>query len=311
MFACSATTSPPAWSAGAASGLAIAVRHDGCYAVTLASRPFLASAVPVEVVSDGVVRRPGAGLAISFNSSDRVGAFEAFAIEWTGSGVDLTTTFKRHTTTPRAAELGTSRATSIASAAHRSRSRRARHPRTRAPCPLAHPAPPRRRTARPKKMPEVDVLKITNEDAAFVLGKNGKTKEKIARVSGADLDLYEQSLTLEIRGSDAARGRAKKYVECVMAQRVGPVTIDDATDDDDLTCIQVPSEAVGFVTGSQGNFLRQVEEEWGTLMFFADFRGRNKGDQVPASSASTSQPPRPPPPLLHTLPRRLCAAVAG
>jgi len=100
-------------------------------------------------------------------------------------------------------------------------------------------------------MPEVDVLKITNEDAAFVLGKNGKTKEKIARVSGADLDLYEQSLTLEIRGSDAARGRAKKYVECVMAQRVGPVTIDDATDDDDLTCIQVPSEAVGFVTGAR------------------------------------------------------------
>ena len=50
------------------------------------------------------------------------------------------------------------------------------------------------------------MLKITNEDAAFVLGKNGKTKEKIARVSGADLDLYEQSLTLEIRGSDAARG---------------------------------------------------------------------------------------------------------
>ena len=156
------------------------------------------------------------------------------------------------------------------------------------------------------------MLKITNEDAAFVLGKNGKTKEKIARVSGADLDLYEQSLTLEIRGSDAARGRAKKYVECVMAQRVGPVTIDDATDDDDLTCIQVPSEAVGFVTGSQGNFLRQVEEEWGTLMFFADFRGRNKGEQVPASSASTSQPPRPPPPpLLHTLPHRLRAAAAG
>ena len=144
-----------------------------------------------------------------------------------------------------------------------------------------------------------------------VIREGRKTKEKIARVSGADLDLYEQSLTLEIRGSDAARGRAKKYVECVMAQRVGPVTIDDATDDDDLTCIQVPSEAVGFVTGSQGNFLRQVEEEWGTLMFFADFRGRNKGDQVPASSASTSQPPRPPPPLLHTLPRRLCAAVAG
>jgi hypothetical protein len=65
-------------------------------------------------------------------------------------------------------------------------------------------------------MPEVDVLKISNEDAAFVLGKNGKTKEKIARVSGADLDLYEHSLTLEIRGTDDERKRAKKY-----ARRLG------------------------------------------------------------------------------------------
>ena len=66
-----------------------------------------------------------------------------------------------------------------------------------------------------------------------------------------------------------------------MAQRVGPVTIDDNNnEDDDLTVIQVPSEAVGFVTGSQGNFLRQVEEEWGTLMFFADFRGRGERHEV-------------------------------
>ena len=66
-----------------------------------------------------------------------------------------------------------------------------------------------------------------------------------------------------------------------MAQRVGPVTIEDNNnEDDDLTVIQVPSEAVGFVTGSQGNFLRQVEEEWGTLMFFADFRGRGERVEV-------------------------------
>jgi len=127
-------------------------------------------------------------------------------------------------------------------------------------------------------MSEVDVLKITNEDAAFILGKGGRTKEKIARVSGADLDLFEHSLTLEIRGSEAERGRAKKYVECVMAQRVGPVHIED-DDGEDLTTIMVPSEAVGFVTGSQGNFLRQVEEEWGTLMFFADFRSKDRGAQ--------------------------------
>ena len=71
-----------------------------------------------------------------------------------------------------------------------------------------------------------------------------------------------------------------------MAQRVGPVTIDDNNMDDDLTVIQVPSEAVGFVTGSQGNFLRQVEEEWGTLMFFADFRGRGERASVITTPAT-------------------------
>jgi len=60
-------------------------------------------------------------------------------------------------------------------------------------------------------MPEdVDTLKISNDDAAFILGKNGKTKEKIARVSGADLELFEHSLTLEIRGTELERRRAKK-----------------------------------------------------------------------------------------------------
>ena len=78
-------------------------------------------------------------------------------------------------------------------------------------------------------------------------------EEKIARVSGADLDLFEHSLTLEIRGTEAERSRAKKYVECVMAQRVGPVHIEEE-DGEDLTTIMVPSEAVGFVTGSQASF---------------------------------------------------------
>lgn len=72
-------------------------------------------------------------------------------------------------------------------------------------------------------MPEVDVLKITNDDAAFVLGKNGKTKEKIARVSGAELDLFEHSLMLEIRGTDEERKRAKKCVDYLM--RISACTV--------------------------------------------------------------------------------------
>merc|ERR1719414_1566815 len=116
----------------------------------------------------------------------------------------------------------------------------------------------------------VDTMKITDDDAAFILGKGGKTKEKISRVSEAEIELFERDLILEIRGSKLQRRRARKYAEGVMAQRTGPVSITPDYDDQDLTMIQVPQEAVGFVTGRAGNFLRTIEEEWRTLMFFCE-----------------------------------------
>lgn len=133
------------------------------------------------------------------------------------------------------------------------------------------------------KKPEdygVDTMKITDDDAAFILGKGGKTKEKISKVSGAEIELFERDLILEIRGPKLIRRRAKKYCKGVMDQRTGPVNVtQDHDDDDDLTMISVPQEAVGFVTGRAGNFLRTIEEEWNTLMFFCEVdgsRGRGK-----------------------------------
>ena len=38
-----------------------------------------------------------------------------------------------------------------------------------------------------------------------------KTKHKIAKVSKAELELYERDLTLEIRGSEKQRRAARKY----------------------------------------------------------------------------------------------------
>jgi len=120
----------------------------------------------------------------------------------------------------------------------------------------------------------IDTMKISDDDAAFILGKGGKTKEKVSRVSGAEIELFERDLILEIRGTKIQRRRAKKYAEGVMAQRTGPVSITEDYDDDDLTMLEVPQEAVGFVTGRAGNFLRTIEEEWCTLMFFCEVGGR-------------------------------------
>jgi len=117
-------------------------------------------------------------------------------------------------------------------------------------------------------------MKISNDDAAFILGKGGKTKEKVSRVSEAEIELFERDLILEIRGTKLQRRRAKKYAEGVMAQRTGPVSITEDYDDGDLTMLEVPQEAVGFVTGRAGNFLRTIEEEWCTLMFFCEVGGK-------------------------------------
>lgn len=116
--------------------------------------------------------------------------------------------------------------------------------------------------------PGVDELHLGPDDVGFVLGKGGSTKHKIARVADARLEL-DDSGKLTIMGSDEARKRAREYVDMVLAQRVGPVTVDFDSGRNDLTCVNVPRDCVGYVTGRGGVVLRGLEQEWGTLMFFA------------------------------------------
>ncbi|CAE7932233.1 unnamed protein product, partial [Symbiodinium sp. KB8] len=128
-----------------------------------------------------------------------------------------------------------------------------------------------------------EILQLTDMDSAFILGRGGKTKHKIARVSGATLELHEHNCTVEIIGADPERCRARKYINLVSRQKTSSCSVSravarpDQHDDGerflDLTMIPVPTSCVGFVTGSQGNFLRTCEEEWGTLMFFCDYQG--------------------------------------
>lgn len=111
---------------------------------------------------------------------------------------------------------------------------------------------------------------VTEADAAFVRGKNGKTKDRIGKVTGCRIFIDHDKLSVEINGPAAARKKCKKYMHYVMTQRNGPVHIAPEDDDGDLTTVRIPQKACGFVTGKQGNFLRSIEEEWNSLMFFTD-----------------------------------------
>lgn len=128
---------------------------------------------------------------------------------------------------------------------------------------------------------ECDTLEISGDDAAFILGAGGKTKSKLAQVSGAALYIVEKNskVVLEIYGSPDARARAKKYCNFVMVQRVRPVTLDPKDHPDDLTIVNIPYDAVSFVTGKGGRFLRMVEEEFGTLLFFLGSSGKAQGSR--------------------------------
>jgi hypothetical protein len=54
------------------------------------------------------------------------------------------------------------------------------------------------------------------QDSAFIIGRQGACKMKIARASGAKLDLRDGRLT--ITGTPAERKRARKYVNLVKQQ---------------------------------------------------------------------------------------------
>ena len=73
---------------------------------------------------------------------------------------------------------------------------------------------------------EADVMEITGDDAAFILGSGGKTKAKLAQVSGANLYIVEKGTKVRCCGGAPAgsserrcRGRCRRPSWC----RDGPI----------------------------------------------------------------------------------------
>ena len=136
--------------------------------------------------------------------------------------------------------------------------------------PKREDSPPRERTSK--------VIEVDKDDAAFVLGRGGSTKRKIARVSGAEIELDEHALTITLSGTAKGCAHGIDYIDFVRQQRVGPVTINMDTPRDDFSAYIVPGDCIGFVMGRNGQTLRSMEEEWGVLMFFMNKHGE-KGEK--------------------------------
>lgn len=149
----------------------------------------------------------------------------------------------------------------------------------------AYLLPQLRRTIQEKShLPSSEWLRVSPADAAFILGKRGMTRDKISLVSGCRITINQSQNSndeiVELSGTPVERRKARKYIESIRVQKDGAVNVDhQAHDDRDLSILNVPTDAVGFVTGAGGGYLRTTENDWCTLLFFCNYHHK-KGREM-------------------------------
>lgn len=65
------------------------------------------------------------------------------------------------------------------------------------------------------------VIDVDKDDAAFILGRGGATKRKVARVAESEIELDEHTLTITIVGTKEACDKSECYIGFVKQQRLG------------------------------------------------------------------------------------------
>lgn len=119
-----------------------------------------------------------------------------------------------------------------------------------------------------------EVLNLEAGAVAYLLGRNGATKQRLANFSGARLEIDPQGDDggrVEIIGTDIERTLAKLCIEITLQQRNNGkvvVNLEEIESRGDVSTLDVPGEAVGFVLGSKGATLREFETKYRTFMFF-------------------------------------------
>ncbi|KAL8426656.1 hypothetical protein Efla_005913 [Eimeria flavescens] len=117
---------------------------------------------------------------------------------------------------------------------------------------------------------DTDYVAISEKDYSYALGQRGTTRKKLARASGAILE-YVGRIAF-VAGTLPERMRAKQYLQWLCMQRTSFVHV-DTMGRDDCEVVNLPLDAVAYVTGSKGSNLRRVEEETGTFIFLDGARG--------------------------------------
>merc|ERR1719343_1149205 len=104
-----------------------------------------------------------------------------------------------------------------------------------------------------------DTMQFQDDELSYALGKQGGTRKKLERSSGAVVQYVGH--TALFSGPKAARKRAKEYMKWLFEQLEGPVWATGWEDRDDITVVEVPSDCIGYITGNRRATLGAMEEE--------------------------------------------------
>merc|ERR1719433_690936 len=114
---------------------------------------------------------------------------------------------------------------------------------------------------------DTDRMLFKDDELSYSLGKQGTTRKKLESAAGAILE-YVGHVAF-IAGTLKERRRCKEFINWLLQQRRGSVTIPDIASRDDATEMHVPENCKGWVTGNRGSELRRMEQETATYMFMA------------------------------------------
>ena len=120
-----------------------------------------------------------------------------------------------------------------------------------------------------------EFMELESAAIAYLLGRNGATKQRLANFSGCRLEIDPSrdgaSGRIEIIGTPDERKLARLCIDITLQQRNnGKVIVSEKElfAGGNVTTLDVETDAVGFVLGAKGATLRQFETQYRTFMFF-------------------------------------------
>jgi hypothetical protein len=120
-----------------------------------------------------------------------------------------------------------------------------------------------------------ETMSLESQCIAYLLGRNGATKQRLAKFSGCRLEIDpsrdDNTGKIEIIGTSPERKLARLCIDITLQQRNnGKIEIseEELMANGNVSTFDVDKSAVGFVLGAKGQTLRQFETQHRTFMFF-------------------------------------------